>query len=114
MCFFHGQEVHLAEDYYGAESRVFNPYHHYKPETSDATKPTTANDSFLVFGIGHHMCPGRFLAVMAIKIIAAYALRHYDFSVLSGKRPTNTLRDGTSHLPMPEPIVLQARPAASP
>ncbi|KAI8049936.1 cytochrome P450 [Syncephalis plumigaleata] len=102
LCFFHGEEIHLAEDLYGSEANVFNPYHHYKSDAPATTKPTvnTNND---------HMCPGRFLAVMGIKIVTAYALRHYDFSTLSGKRPANALRDGVTNLPSHDPIIFRAR-----
>ncbi|KAI9598644.1 cytochrome P450 [Syncephalis fuscata] len=106
--FFHGQEVHAAKDLYGTDPTAFNPYHHYKAGdvAATSTKPTTGNDSFIVFGLGHHTCPGRFLAVMAIKMVAAHALRRYDFSTLSGTRPGNSLRDGVSYLPIPEPLYL--------
>ncbi|KAI9598641.1 cytochrome P450 [Syncephalis fuscata] len=113
VCFFHGQEVHAAKDLYGTDPTAFNPYHHYKAGdvAATSTKPTTGNDSFIVFGMGHHTCPGRFLAVMAIKMVAAHALRRYDFSTLSGTRPTNSLRDSISFLPTPEPFIFNARQA---
>ncbi|KAI8050387.1 cytochrome P450 [Syncephalis plumigaleata] len=99
MCFFQGQEIHLAEDLYGSNSRTFNPYHHYRRDTSISTKPTTSNNAFVAFGTGPHMCPGRFLAIMCIKVIVAYGLRHYDFRTMSGKRPGNSIRDGFTSLP---------------
>ncbi|KAI8054369.1 cytochrome P450 [Syncephalis plumigaleata] len=91
MCFFQGQEIHLAEDLYGSNSRTFNPI--------TIIDPTTSNNAFVAFGTGPHMCP----------VIVAYGLRHYDFRTMSGKRPGNSIRDGFTSLPIPEPIIFKAR-----
>lgn len=41
--------------------------------------------------IGRHVCPGRFLAVVQMKLLMAVIHRHYDFKLLNGemKRRSN-------------------------
>ncbi|KAI9598958.1 cytochrome P450 [Syncephalis fuscata] len=107
FCVADGREINIAEDLYGPNSTVFNPYHHINADNSVITKASTITDAFTIFGAGQYACPGRFLAVMIMKSVIAYALRHYDFSTMSGKRPVNTPYNGMIYLPIIEPIVFK-------
>jgi cytochrome P450 len=42
---------------------------------------------FITFGLGRHLCPGRFFAVLEIKMSLIQLFREYDITVASGKRP---------------------------
>lgn len=50
--------------------------------------------------LGRHVCPGRFLAVVQMKLLMAVILRHYDFKLQDGetKRPHN-VNFGPSNTP---------------
>ncbi|CEP15452.1 hypothetical protein [Parasitella parasitica] len=47
---------------------------------------TPARD-FLTFGMGKHLCPGRFFAIQEIMMSLVYLLKHYDIDTVSGKKP---------------------------
>jgi cytochrome P450 len=51
-------------------------------------KPCSAPaKDFLTFGMGKHLCPGRFFAIQEIMMSLIYLLKHYDFDTVSGKKP---------------------------
>ncbi|KAI8049932.1 cytochrome P450 [Syncephalis plumigaleata] len=120
LCSIHGYSIHSTPDVYGAESRCTNAL---KSTVSDDHHVHTSinihislyyrlqftSESFVVFGIGSHTCPGRFLATLEMKIVAIYALRNYSFSTLSGKRPGNAPRNGMTMAPIDEPILFVPR-----
>lgn len=57
------------------------------PEKS-MNKPCSAPArDFLTFGMGKHLCPGRFFAIQEIMMSLVYLLKHYDFDTVSGKKP---------------------------
>ena len=49
----------------------------------------TTSDRFLAFGHGRHACPGRFFALVELKLMLAYVLQNYDVEKLDG-RPRDT------------------------
>lgn len=53
-----------------------------------------------MIGKGRHVCPGRFLAVVQMKLLLAIILRHYDFKLPNGEteRPRN-VNFGPSNTP---------------
>lgn len=54
----------------------------------------------IIIAIGRHVCPGRFLAVVQMKLLMAVILRHYDFKLQDGEteRPHN-VNFGPSNTP---------------
>jgi len=49
---------------------------------------TGAGPTFLIFGGGRHLCPGRFFAAIELKCLMAYLVIHYDVkTVEDGVRP---------------------------
>ncbi len=51
------------------------------PEGSDLA-PTNARKLSMPFGGGPRICPGRFLALLEIKLAAAMLLRHFDIQTI--------------------------------
>ncbi|KAF7721458.1 hypothetical protein EC973_004660 [Apophysomyces ossiformis] len=50
-------------------------------------QPTTPSRNFVTFGMGKHVCPGRFVAVLEIKLFIITLLQYYDVSTLDKKIP---------------------------
>ncbi|RKP27347.1 cytochrome P450 [Syncephalis pseudoplumigaleata] len=110
LCSIHGYSIHSVPDVYGTNPRAYNPAQHLKGGSGGgAPKSTFTSESFVVFGIGSHTCPGRFLATLEMKIVAIHALRNYSFRTLSGKRPANAPRNGMTMAPVDEPILFVPR-----
>jgi cytochrome P450 len=60
----------------------------YNPNRFDpALRDPNSSQIWIPFSGGIHMCPGRFLAVNIMKIIAVIMLKHYRLE-LDGKMPT--------------------------
>ncbi|KXN88634.1 Ent-kaurene oxidase [Leucoagaricus sp. SymC.cos] len=45
--------------------------------------------TWLLWGVGKHACPGRFLAAHEIKVVIAQILLYYDIALVDGRRPDN-------------------------
>ncbi|KAJ3917078.1 cytochrome P450 [Lentinula edodes] len=61
-----------------------------RPETEKdwQYRMTSNSESYLAFGGGRHLCPGRFFASMEMKCLMAYLVLHYDLKTLKdGVRP---------------------------
>ncbi|CAA7264092.1 unnamed protein product [Cyclocybe aegerita] len=50
---------------------------------------TNTNSDSLGFGLGRHVCPGRFFAASELKIMLAHVVVMYDMKLAEGKRPDN-------------------------
>ncbi|KAG7096044.1 hypothetical protein E1B28_006725 [Marasmius oreades] len=51
---------------------------------------TSTSESFLAFGGGRHLCPGRFFAAMELKMFMAYLVLNYDVKMpRDGVRPAD-------------------------
>lgn len=48
---------------------------------------TSPAKDFTTFGMGKHMCPGRFFAVQEIEMSLIYLLKHFEIGTVSGKQP---------------------------
>lgn len=57
------------------------------PNASGTKSSTTPSRDFVTFGLGRHLCPGRFFAVHEIKLSLITLLRNYEINTLSGKPP---------------------------
>ncbi|KAL7905949.1 cytochrome P450 [Trichoderma velutinum] len=88
--------IHRDEDNY-PKANEFNPYRFYDETTNSATtKATTASNTFLAYGYGSQMCPGRYLGIRMTQIIFAKLLMRYDALFEGGKRakPDNIVMPG--------------------
>ncbi|KAG2210477.1 hypothetical protein INT47_002419 [Mucor saturninus] len=57
------------------------------PDMSHNKISTTPGRDFASFGMGKHLCPGRFFAVQEIQMTLVYLLKNYDIKTANGKRP---------------------------
>ncbi|KAF1993630.1 cytochrome P450 [Amniculicola lignicola CBS 123094] len=71
------------------EPHVFNPYRFLERNPIDGgwvLKPgchvTSASDTFLFFGLGKSVCPGRFFVARLMMTFMAYVVTHYEFEVV--------------------------------
>ncbi|KAL7796291.1 cytochrome P450 [Trichoderma afarasin] len=88
--------IHRDEDNY-PKAHEFDPYRFYDEATNSATtKATTASNTFLAYGYGSQMCPGRYLGVRMTQIIFAKLLMRYDALFEGDKRakPDNIVMPG--------------------
>ncbi|KAK4060899.1 hypothetical protein Trihar35433_9824 [Trichoderma harzianum] len=88
--------IHRDEDNY-PKAHEFDPYRFYDETTNTATtKATTASNTFLAYGYGSQMCPGRYLGVRMTQIIFAKLLMRYDALFEGDKRakPDNIVMPG--------------------
>ncbi|KAL0573825.1 hypothetical protein V5O48_008120 [Marasmius crinis-equi] len=75
-------------------SQEFRPFRFVKDDVEPVidwqNKMTCASESFLAFGGGRHICPGRFFAAMELKILMAYLILNYDVKLTpEGVRPAD-------------------------
>ncbi|KAJ3876069.1 cytochrome P450 [Lentinula edodes] len=71
-----------------------------RPETEKdwQYRMTSNSESYLAFGGGRHLCPGRFFASMEMKCLMAYLVLHYDLKTLKdGVRPPDEWFGPTSN-----------------
>lgn len=89
-----------------ASSGMWNSNLHHDPEKFDGyrylrkVKDGDERTSFVsstkehnVFGMGNHICPGRFLAAVEIKLCLAHVLLQYDLRLQKGCEP-KTVKNG--------------------
>ncbi|QDS71876.1 hypothetical protein FKW77_010117 [Venturia effusa] len=90
----------LWENPYEFKGFRFAELREEKPENISQMQFPTPTSHSLHFGTGRHVCPGRFLAVVQMKLLMAVLLRHYDFKLQNGEteRPRN-INFGPSNTP---------------
>ncbi|KUI64054.1 Fumitremorgin C monooxygenase [Cytospora mali] len=67
--------IHRDERFY-TDPQLYRPFRYVdSAESLDASKPTP---TYLGFGYGKHACPGRWFAVLMLKMIIAYIVLNYD------------------------------------
>lgn len=75
----------------------------------DKTSTTPARD-FASFGMGKHLCPGRFFAVQEIQMSLVHLLKNYTIQTVSGKRPEPIKRiAGTVSTNCEDPLIFTPR-----
>ncbi|KAL2759308.1 hypothetical protein ACRALDRAFT_1067835 [Sodiomyces alcalophilus JCM 7366] len=90
----------------------FNPYRFYDEKTNTAsTRATTASNTFLAYGYGAQMCPGRYLGVRMSQVLFAKILMRYDAEFEDAERgkPDNIFMPGQVLPPYESKIVLKMR-----
>lgn len=103
--------VHNDEANYPRASD-FSPWRFYDEKTNTATtKATTVTNTFLGFGYGSQVCPGRVLGVRSAQILFAKILMRYDAEFADGQkgRPENVFIPGQLQPPFRAKIVLKER-----
>ncbi|KAJ8133117.1 hypothetical protein O1611_g505 [Lasiodiplodia mahajangana] len=88
------ENMHFDERVY-SNARCYNPFRFAHPEKHVDDKNTAAkqklavtlDESFFAFGTGRHACPGRFFAIVEIKIFIANMLLNYEVEYLDAKPP---------------------------
>ena len=89
-------EIHRDNGFYPNPSS-FDAFRFSRPlkanmcQSKAATVPihqsaTAGGDTFLAFGFGKHMCPGRFFAVNEMKLMLAIMIKNYDIQYMA-ERP---------------------------
>ncbi|KAI8061955.1 cytochrome P450 [Thamnidium elegans] len=80
------------------------------PDMSLNRISTTPARDFVSFGMGKHLCPGRFFAVQEIQMSLVYLLKNFEIKTASGKRPEPVTRiAGTIATNCEEPLVFIAK-----
>lgn len=83
------EAIHLDESIY-SEASTFKPFRFIKSGEDGLFKvksTVTLDDSFLSFGApGRNACPGRFFALLEVKLFVANVLMNYEVDYLE-KRP---------------------------
>ncbi|ORX70393.1 cytochrome P450 [Basidiobolus meristosporus CBS 931.73] len=62
-------------------------------------------NGFITFGLGKHACPGRWFAILAIKIILATVIQNYDLKSVSGKHVEPWYALGMFTMTAKEPLI---------
>ncbi|KAK7440639.1 hypothetical protein VKT23_016987 [Stygiomarasmius scandens] len=99
--------IHEDDSVY-AQPRTFDGLRFYgmrflKENTVDESsddwmfRSTGTSESYLSFGGGRHICPGRFFASMEMKCILAYLVLHYDIRMPNSVRPPDEWYGPTSN-----------------
>ncbi|KAJ7472841.1 cytochrome P450 [Mycena latifolia] len=87
------QPLHFNPQVY-PDPHTFDAFRFSKLRTGDNFMPeaqqsfTNLSNDYIVFGVGRHSCPGRFLAALKIKLILAEVLLNYDLSFPPGATTT--------------------------
>ncbi|KAF8910293.1 cytochrome P450 [Mucidula mucida] len=108
--------VHEDEHAY-EDSRTFDGFRFSKKVLLDEEdsrwmhRMTTPSPSYLAFGRGQHLCPGRFFASVVMKFLTAYVLMNYDVKMeVEGKRPGLTALGPSAGPPRKTRILFRRRP----
>ncbi|EKG16136.1 Cytochrome P450 [Macrophomina phaseolina MS6] len=83
--------IHRDKDYF-EDPDEFKPWRFVNPSETDASalvrnQMTAVSDSFLAFGRGKGVCPGRFFASIAMKLFVVYMVSRYDIRPPPGSKP---------------------------
>ncbi|KAI1795280.1 cytochrome P450 [Ganoderma leucocontextum] len=105
--------MHHDEKHY-PNPEVFDPFRfsRMREQDGDGVKHqyTTASATYLPWGYGPHACPGRFFAVMEMKVILANMIVHYDLKLGGdGRRPKNTCMGFSIHAARDGVVLLRKR-----
>ncbi|KAI8982138.1 cytochrome P450 [Mycotypha africana] len=57
------------------------------PTKSNNKTTTTPARDYVAFGMGKHLCPGRFFATQEIEMSLVYLLKNYDFNTVRNRKP---------------------------
>ncbi|KAG0225392.1 cytochrome P450 [Mortierella sp. GBAus27b] len=101
-----GWSVHQTEETQGEDATDFRPFR-YVGKNKAATK---AGPDFLPFGLGSHICPGRFLAVQDMKVFGALIVGRYSKIEILEKSKTKLMLQNRLGSTPPSPLIFTSRP----
>ncbi|KAG6900185.1 hypothetical protein C0995_004120 [Termitomyces sp. Mi166 len=83
--------THLDEAVY-PNARNFEGFRYVRADDEDEktsqAQMVSSTPDFLAFGLGRHMCPGRFFTVIVLKVMMTHILMNYDVKLeKEGERP---------------------------
>ncbi|KAG0211424.1 hypothetical protein BGX28_007916 [Mortierella sp. GBA30] len=98
--------VHFSEELQGTEPFGFQPWR-FVGKGKGAAKAAVDN---LPFGMGRHVCPGRFLAVHEIKIVCALLVSRFSrLEIMEKEKTMDMLLDRLGYVTPPSPIMMTRR-----
>ncbi|KAF8631768.1 hypothetical protein AX15_002204 [Amanita polypyramis BW_CC] len=94
--------THLDDEIY-PDAKTFDGFRFAKTRTENVSTTSQQMVSpsleFIPFGLGRHMCPGRFFTVIVLKVMMTHILLNYDIKMeKEGERPADSWF-GTDNLP---------------
>ncbi|KAF9355985.1 hypothetical protein BGX34_010162 [Mortierella sp. NVP85] len=101
-----GWSVHQTQETQGEDPTEFRPFR-YVGKNKAATK---AAPDFLPFGLGRHVCPGRFLAVQDMKIFGALIVGRYSKIEILEREKTKLMLQNRLGTTPPSPLIFTSRP----
>ncbi|KAG6908657.1 hypothetical protein DXG01_003751 [Tephrocybe rancida] len=79
--------THLDDSIY-SNAHTFDGFRHAQDEHSQMVTPSP---DFLAFGVGRHLCPGRFFTVTVLEAMMIHVIMNYDVKLeTDGKRPEDS------------------------
>ncbi|KAF8799220.1 cytochrome P450 [Phlegmacium glaucopus] len=81
--------THLDEAIY-PEAKTFQGFRFVTMDKGPSSQMVTASQDYLPFGVGRHMCPGRFFTVVVMKVMMTHVLMNYDIKLGKGEQPTES------------------------
>lgn len=108
--------IHRDAAIYPEDALNFDPYRFCGRTPGPIDKQELAHDiseRYLPFGIGPHVCPGRWFAIAITKLILATFLRDYDIQLLEKPWQGGGRLGGFLIPPMRQQIVVRRRKAVS-
>ncbi|GBB93896.1 hypothetical protein RclHR1_02250006 [Rhizophagus clarus] len=97
-------EIHSDEELQGQNADEFYAFRYLKKNS----RATRAEKSFLSFGLGKHMCPGRHFAINEIKIALHYLLLKYNIRKANSEKIEPKIR-GHFKFPGDEELIFEKR-----
>ncbi|GAW10674.1 hypothetical protein ANO14919_000080 [Xylariales sp. No.14919] len=72
-------------------SRGFEGFHDNKTQTATQQLTPNVNESFLTFGYGRHVCPGRWYTAQTLKQVLAYIVQNHDVELVGKPTPSRSI-----------------------
>ena len=98
------EEIHSNEELQGQDPNEFNAFRYLNKDSP----ATLVEQSYLIFGLGKHACPGRFFAINEIKVALHYLLLNYNIKKSRDKKIEHKLY-GEHKLPSDEELIFEKK-----
>jgi len=89
-----GTTIAIAAHYTHLDNAIYAEANTFKPfrfADSDNGYFVTPSDDYLPFGVGRHLCPGRFFTAVVMKTMMCHLILDYDIMLDNrGKQPSNS------------------------
>jgi cytochrome P450 len=94
----------LFSEKYGQDSKSFKPFQFVSQNVS----PSKVDRTFVIFGGGRHACPGRFYAVLVMKLFLYHLILKYHVRTENGNMPKKVMI-GPFSFPPKESLIFEKR-----